>query len=88
MTTFVRVADYEPEHEVAEKLLDMAREAGYTPAVVGVSRDDGLTFSVPDDVGAAFIEARPELWPVPLVDDDNDPATPPVRRRRKSTEQE
>lgn len=82
MTAYVHVAPYEPEHEVAEKLLDLAREQGFEPAVVTVSRDDGLVFGVPNEVGDAFADVRGDLWQDPtLVDDDNNPDTPPVRRR-------
>jgi hypothetical protein len=78
MTTYVHVAGFEPEHEVAEKLLDLARRAGYPPSVVGTSRDEGLVFSVPDDVADEFNAARAELWTDPALA-GADPA--PVRRR-------
>ena len=90
MTAYVHVAPYEPEHEVAEKLLDLAREQGFSPSVVTVSRDEGLVFGVPDEVGDAFAAVRGDLW-AELVDEDNNPDTPPVRRRGrppKNTDQE
>lgn len=83
-------ANHEPEHEVAEKLLAMADEAGHGASAVKTERAEGLVFDVPDDIGQEFVDNRADWWPrdlgddlgdEELVDDDNNPDTPPVKRR-------
>ena len=85
----VIINQHEPEGEVATRLLELAAEQDYPARSVEAQRgehDAGLSFRVPKDVGEAFDADRAERWPAPeedeLVDDDNDPNTPPVRRTR------
>jgi hypothetical protein len=77
----------EPEGEVATRLLELAQEKGHAAAAVEAQRgehDAALSFRVPQDVADAFEADRAERWPADeeLVDDDNDPNTPPVRKAR------
>ena len=81
-------ANHEPEHEVAEKLLAMADEAGYSPAVVKTERAEGLVFDVPDEIGQPFVDNRADWWPREDVtadedatDDEENTDNPPAKRR-------
>lgn len=87
MSEFVIVNQHEDDGEVATRLLELAQEKGYDVRAVEAQRgehDAALAFRVPVDVAEAFNADRGERWPAPeeLVDDDNDPSTPPVRRQR------
>jgi hypothetical protein len=76
----------EPEDEVSGRLLELAEEKGYDPRTVEAQRgehDAVLSFRVPQDVADAFNADRSDRWPdEELVDDDDDPNTPPVRKTR------
>lgn len=85
----VIVNQHEPHGEVAARLLELAQEKDHEVRAVEAQRgehDAALSFRVPDDVAEAFNGEREERWPAPvvdeMVDDDNDPSTPPVRRSR------
>jgi hypothetical protein len=86
----VIVNAHENHGEVATRLLELAEEKGYDARTVEAQRgehDANLSFRVPEDVAEAFNADRADRWPVPedddeLVDDDNDPNTPPVRKTR------
>lgn len=87
MPAIIIINTYEPEGEVAARLLELAAEKDHDPSVVEAQRgehDAALSFRVPQDVADAFESDRAERWPVPeeSVDDDNDPNTPPVRKSR------
>lgn len=87
MSGVVIVNEYEPHHEVAGRLLELAAEQGYEVSTVKALRgehDAALAFDVPGPVQEAFDAERDGRWPAPeeLVDDDGDPNTPPVRRSR------
>ncbi len=87
MAGIVIVNTHEPEHEVATRLLELAEEKGYEARTVEAQRgehDAALSFRVPVDVADALDAERGDRWPAPeeLVDDDNDPSTPPVRKSR------
>lgn len=78
---------HEPEGETAARLLELAQEKGYNPSDVEAQRgehDAKLSFRVPVDVAEAFDADRGDRWPSEdeLVDDDNDPNMPPVRKQR------
>lgn len=89
MTTIVNLRDHEPEGEAAQYLLELAEKDDRYNAASDVQALRGetlakLSFQVPDDIAAQFEKDRAEKWPededVVLVDDDNDPGTPPKRR--------
>lgn len=86
MTAIVIINPYEPENEVATRLLELADEKGHPAQVVEAQRgehDAALSFRVPQDVADAFNEDRAERWPTPEETvDDGDPNTPPVRKAR------
>lgn len=85
MTAVVIPNQHEPEHEVAGRLLELA---GDDPRQVHALRGEHnvpIAFQVPAELADQFNAGRADWWPVPdeeLVDDDNDPNTPPVRRKR------
>lgn len=92
MPAIVIINTYEPEGEVAGRLLELADEKGHPAAVVEAQRgehDAALSFRVPQDVADAFESDRAERWPAPeeTVDDDGDPNTPPVRTNRPTKAQ-
>jgi len=84
----VIVNTYEPEGEVAGRLLELATEKGHNPSEVVAQRgehDAGLSFRVPDDVAEAFEDDRAERWPSPELTGDadtTDPSKPPARTTR------
>lgn len=87
MTAIVIINRHEPEGETAGRLIELAEEKGYDARVVEAQRgehDAALSFRVPQDVADAFNADRAERWlsPEELVDDDDDPNTPPVRKSR------
>lgn len=79
MTTFIAVGPSEDPGVVAARLLELAADPSQVRAIRG-EHLIGLVFEVPDDVADAFSEGR-EDGPTVLVDDDQNPETPPVRRR-------
>lgn len=86
MTAVVHVEPHEPQDEVGSYLLEIAAGKEYPASVVEVVRGDSdvnLGFRVPDDVAEEFAANRTKKWDPEagvLVDDDNDPSTPPVRK--------
>lgn len=64
---------FEPEHEVAQRLLEIADDKGYDPRVVEAQRgehDTELAFRVPEDVAEEFLSDRSERWPSKIENDD------------------
>src|SRR5512143_2302611 len=64
---------HEPEHEVAQRLLELAEEKGYDPRVVEAQRgehDAPLSFRVPKDVADDFDGERASLWSDKIENDD------------------
>ncbi len=62
----VIVNTHEPDHEVAQRLLELADEKGYDAPVVEAQRgehDANLSFRVPDDVAEEFEKDRANRWP-------------------------
>lgn len=86
MPEVIIVNRHEPEHEVATRLLELAEEGGHDPRTIEATRgehDAALSFRVPVPVAEKFNEERSDRWPADeLVEDDNDPSTPPVRKTR------
>jgi len=88
MPGIVIINTYEPEGEVAQRLLELADEKGYDARTVEAQRgehDAGLSFRVPQDVADAFGVDRAERWPTPEETGDapeGDPNTTPVRKQR------
>lgn len=84
--TVVHVQTHEPQEEVANYLIELATQKEYPAQVVEAVRgesDVNLAFRVPDDVAEEFEANRASKWDPEadaLVDDDNDPSTPPVRK--------
>lgn len=87
MPGIVIINHYEPEGEVAARLLALAKDKGYDARTVEAQRgehDAALSFRVPIDVAQAFDEERADRWPAPddEVTDEDNPNTPPVRAKR------
>jgi len=65
----------EPDHEVAQRLLELAEEKGHDARSVEAQRgehDAGLSFRVPDDVAEAFESDRDQRWPARAAEGDGD----------------
>jgi hypothetical protein len=65
----------EPDHEVAQRLLELAEEKGHDARSVEAQRgehDAGLSFRVPDDVVEAFESDRDQRWPARAAEGDGD----------------
>jgi hypothetical protein len=75
----VIVNTHEPDHEVAQRLLELADEKGYEPPVVEAQRgehDANLSFRVPDDVAEEFEKDRADRWPSKIENvDETDAAS-------------
>lgn len=73
----VIINTYEPEGEVATRLLELADEKGHPAAAVVAQRgehDAGLSFRVPEDVADAFNADRTDRWPDPAEAQNTAPA--------------
>jgi hypothetical protein len=69
----ILTSQHEPEHEVAQRLLEVADEQGYDARVVEAQRGEhetGLSFRVPEDVAEKFNADRAERWPSKIENDD------------------
>ena len=61
----VIVNRYEPEHEVGQRLIELAEKKGYDARTVEAQRgehDAALSFRVPDDVAEEFNADRGDRW--------------------------
>lgn len=68
----VIVNRHEPEHEVGQRLLELAEEKGHDPRVVEAQRgehDASLSFRVPDDVAEEFNADRDSRWASKIEND-------------------
>jgi hypothetical protein len=78
----VIVNTYEPDHEVAARLLELAEEKDYDARTVQAQRgehDANLSFVVPDDVAEEFEKDRAERWPSKIENDTETDAQQPAR---------
>jgi hypothetical protein len=90
-TAIVIINTYEPEGEVASRLLVLAVELGHNPRDVEAQRgehDAALAFRVPVEVAQAFDAERSDLWPHKIENDgetsDELPATKVTSTGRKA----
>lgn len=81
MTAIVIVNTHEPDHEVAQRLLELAKEKGHDERSVEAVRgenDANLSFRVPDDVAEEFESDRAERWSDKIENDDDRAVNRPV----------
>src|SRR5690242_19008820 len=77
----VIVNTHEPDHEVANRLLELAEEKGHDSRSIEAQRgehDAELSFRAPDDVVEAFEKDRATRWPAKLGDNDVSDENRPV----------
>jgi len=76
-TGIVIVNRHEPDHEVATRLIELAREKGYDERVVEAQRgehDAALGFRAPVDVVDAFSGERADRWSADKIENDAEKA--------------